>query len=52
MVSKLALAWALGQVTITQVNMALFGKQTGSNIYCPLARGLRAYIKRTREDIS
>jgi hypothetical protein len=48
----IALAWARGEVSITQVSRALFpGKQPGSNVYGPLARGLRAYVKRVREDI-
>ncbi len=39
--AELALAWAFGEVTFTQVNAVLGGKKAGNGGYTHLAAGLR-----------
>ena len=42
---ELALAWAKDEVTLTQVEVALYGKVGGMNSYVDLARSLREAIR-------
>lgn len=43
---ELCLAWASGDISISQAQMALYGKNGGMNCYIDFARGLRKAITR------
>ena len=40
-----AMAWARGEVTLTQIEMVLFKKSGGAKIYVLMAKALAEYIK-------
>ncbi len=43
---EISLAWARGEVSYTQVNFAIYGKENNSaGAYCFIANGLRKYIQ-------